>query len=141
MPRSPLLTRVNAEVMQPIVDLHRTSRDPGRPVPRVGMRGPTDSDDDAAHRADAVRAVVPAPRADVDLARRTGPWALMRLLHQFKAARQRRDDASYGTPDWDVANDDIERLQHEIFEVSLDQRGAPNDTDDELGEPEHLAPF
>jgi hypothetical protein len=127
--------------MQPIVDLHRASRDPGRPVPRVAMHETPRTDDEAAHAVDTARAMVPTPRAGLDVARRTGPWALMRLLHQFKAARQRRDETAFGTPEWDVANDDIERLQHAIFEVSLDQRGAPDDTDDELAEPEHLAPF
>jgi hypothetical protein len=67
----------------------------------------------------------------------------MRLLHDFKAARQRRDDALLGSRDWHEADEEIEALQHEIFDRSFDEGTGsdgmgrtPLDADDELGQPE-----
>jgi hypothetical protein len=70
----------------------------------------------------------------------------MRRLHEFKAARQRRDAAAFGSRDWQEADEEIEVLQHEIFDRSFDDRGGSAgvprtsiDADDELGQPEDPA--
>jgi hypothetical protein len=72
----------------------------------------------------------------------------LRLLHDFKAARQRRDEALFGSRDWRAADEEIQDLQHEIFDRSFDDtsgiggRGiggigrTPPGPDDELGQPE-----
>ena len=83
----------------------------------------------------------------------------MRLLHAFKDARRRRDELPYGSSAWDAADEDIQQLQRQIFDLSFDdvadgaaahelanddQRPGhgranghrPTDPDSELGEPE-----
>jgi hypothetical protein len=73
----------------------------------------------------------------------------MRLLRDFKAARLRRDAMLFGSPEWNAADDEIQRLQHDIFDLSFDDPtwnrhpGRADDVarslfapDDELGQPE-----
>jgi hypothetical protein len=116
------------------------SRDMQRGIaPRAGVQGglrrderPRGSRAAAGHRGQSGLRAEVAGR----IATRPGRWevaALWRsrpasrlfgLLQLFKAARQRRDDASVGSAEWNAADADITDLQRQIFDLTLDDQSA-----------------
>jgi hypothetical protein len=107
---------------------------PGARVQRGLPRdeGPRGSRADAGHRGQSGLPAEVARR----IATRPGQWEvaapwqsrpasrLFGLLQLFKAARQRRDDASVGSVEWNAADADITDLQRQIFDLTLDDQSA-----------------
>jgi hypothetical protein len=80
---------------------------------------------------------------DADAGSQDPGRGLIALLRAFKDARRRRDAADFGSLAWRDADDDIQRLQHEIFDGAAEEAARRDAVgrvilgpDDELGQPE-----
>ena len=89
---------------------------------------PTNTDTDSDDRSSYTRTDSAATTAGAGPARvvrvpegSRAPDSLLTLLDRFKAARRRRDASPYGSPAWTSANREIETLQRQIFDLSLDE--------------------